>query len=494
MEIQSPGTRPGNSAQGDQRPRGRKEKAQDFASWVLIGLTIVTVISVVAMYLLPSSGGDQSSPTAGSGTPSGNTVEVELTIDNMAFVPNSVTVESGDRLVVTVHNNATITHDLTLNGSATGMIEPGASVTIDAGEFYQHTQGWCTVSGHRQMGMVFDVYVAGEDPGTGNASGKDNSSSDQPVIKSRHGHGHAAAAATNAAGVRVPTMAERMAARENFHAFDPVLPPVGEGTVHRYTLEAREEVMEVAPGHRQMVWTFNGQRPAPTLRARVGDTIEVTLINKGTMGHSVDFHAGEISPDEPMRTIEPGEQLTYTFAARRAGIWMYHCSTAPMSLHIANGMAGAVVVDPKDADPVDKEYVLVAGEQFLGQEQVGADPDAVASGDFDLLTFNGYANQYDLEPLQVRTGERVRIWVLDVGPDQPVSFHVVGGIFDTVWTEGNYTVRKGLGEGLGAQVLPLQAAQGGFVELTFDEPGTYTFVNHIMTHAERGQHGLIKVS
>ena len=104
--------------------------------------------------------------------------------------------------------------------------------------------------------------------------------------------------------------------------------------------------------------------------------------------------------------------------------------------------------------------------------------------------FNGYANQYDHAPLQARTGERVRIWVLPAGPDRGTSFHVVGGQFDTVWAEGEYRLRPGTG---GAQTLGLFPAQGGFVELEFPEPGRYPFVTHAMTDAEKGAHGVVEV-
>ena len=260
-----------------------------------------------------------------------------------------------------------------------------------------------------------------------------------------------------------------------------------------------EEEVEVAPGVRQTRWLFNGQAPGPTLRGHVGDTFRITIVNEGSMGHSVDFHAGEVTPTETMKTIQPGESLTYEFVAHRAGAWMYHCSTMPMSLHIANGMAGAVIIDPKGEDAlgdVDAEYLLTGTEVFLaapGKEQDGADPQRVSDGSYDLTSFNYYPNQYDdgLAPLHAKVGDTVRIWLVNLGPDMPLSFHVVGEIFDTVYKEGSYLI-KGAEES-GSQAVDLLPAQGGFVEMTFNEPGTYSFVNHIMTNAEKGQHGQIIV-
>ncbi|HTN56254.1 MAG TPA: multicopper oxidase domain-containing protein, partial [Microbacterium sp.] len=273
---------------------------------------------------------------------------------------------------------------------------------------------------------------------------------------------------------------------------DPL--PASEGPVTReLTLTVRDEKKEVAPGITQTLWTYNGSAPGPLLHGRVGDRFVITLVNKGSMGHSIDFHAGALAPDRPMRTIAPGESLTYTFTATRAGIWMYHCSTMPMTAHIANGMYGAVIIEPGDLPAVDRSYALVQGEYYLGDHDGGeVDVDRIATRNPDLVTFNGYANQYDHAPLPAKVGERVRVWVLDAGIERPTSFHVIGGQFDTVWAEGAYLLNRSAATG--SQALGLQPAQGGFVELTFPEEGTYPFVSHFMIDAERGAHGLFDVT
>ena len=151
---------------------------------------------------------------------------------------------------------------------------------------------------------------------------------------------------------------------------------------------------------------------------------------------------------------------------------MYHCATMPMSQHIGMGMAGAVVIDPPELSPVDGEYLLVAREIY------GTEP---------ATAFNDHPAQYVERPIEARVGDTVRVWLLNAGPDTALSFHVVGEIFDTVYKEGTYSLHDA--HDTGSQALDLLAAQGGFVELTFDEPGTYTFVNHLMTEAEKGQRG-----
>ena len=178
-------------------------------------------------------------------------------------------------------------------------------------------------------------------------------------------------------------------------------------------------------------------------------------------------------------------------------MWMYHCGTMPMSSHIAAGMAGAVVIEPAGLPAVDHEWALVASEVYLGDDTSAdgaseVDDAAVAAEEPDLAAFNGRAFQYGAAPLRAKVGERVRIWVLNAGPNRPVSFHVVGEQFDAVWSEGAWTLPRG-SDG-GAQVLPLLPAQGGFVEPTFDEPGHYPFVSHVMVDAERGAHGTIEIT
>ena len=208
---------------------------------------------------------------------------------------------------------------------------------------------------------------------------------------------------------------------------DPVLPPLSDETVRKVTFTVTEVPLEVAPGLWQTRWTFNGGSVGPVLHGRVGDVFEVTLVNDGTIGHSIDFHAGALAPDRPMRTIAPGESLVYRFTATRAGIWMYHCSTMPMSSHIAAGMHGAVVIEPEGLPAVDHSYVLVQSEVFLANAATSAeqalelDADKVVAERPDRVVFNGIANQYDLHPFTVRVGERVRFWVLDAGPNRASS-------------------------------------------------------------------------
>jgi nitrite reductase (NO-forming) len=278
---------------------------------------------------------------------------------------------------------------------------------------------------------------------------------------------------------------------DDFEARDPGLEPAPGATTHKLTLDATEEIMEVAPGVKQEMWTFGGQVPGPTLRGKIGDVFEITLVNKGKLGHSIDFHASKVAWDDEMRTIGPGEKLVYRFEAKHSGIFMYHCGTAPALHHIGNGMYGAIIIDPPDLPAVDKEYVFVQSELYLGDQEKVGDYNKMLGGFDDAVVFNGYHNQYLHRPIRIEPNERVRAWVLDAGPSENSSFHIVGTIFDTMYKEGAYTLRPGDTRG-GAQALDLQPAQGGFVEFTMDERGAYPIVTHKFRNASRGALGLFQ--
>ncbi|WP_308170559.1 multicopper oxidase domain-containing protein [[Mycobacterium] fortunisiensis] len=410
---------------------------------------------------------------AGTGQPVGvdpagagevRTIDVEL--NGMRVRPDTVEVPAGTRLLLRVTNREALVHDLRLDdGRHTPRLRQGETALLEVGAVTADRQAWCEVAGHRAAGMTMTIRMAGE-----------------------RAHGPVASPALEA----LPDVDPAAAPSPGWVPRDAELAPAA-GAVHRIELRTAEMELEIAPGIRERRWTFAGTAPGPTLRGQVGDRFEITLINGTAMGHGIDFHAGALAPDEPMRTIEPGERLVYRFTATRAGAWLYHCSTMPMSQHIANGMYGAVIVDPPRLARVDREYILVSAQLFLGapgsQEQV----DRIRADQPDGWMFNGMAGQYDHAPLAARSGERVRIWVVNAGPGDTTAFHVVGGQFDTVYREGAWALRPGDGSG-GAQVLDLAPAQGGFAELSFPEPGRYPFIDHDVRHAESGAHGIFAVT
>ena len=432
------------------------------------GTTTGVLVGIVAVGLALALAGTGHSPPAAH-TASGPTQTVDVVLRGMRIQPATIDVPAGTQLVLRVTNQDSMLHDLRFDtGERTPLLGTGQSAVLDLGTVTTQRNGWCDVAGHRAAGMTMAVHVRDDSaPTSGPPASESSASATAPTL--------------NMSGDPSPGWTPR----------DAALAPATPG-LHRLELHAVDAEVEVAPGRREHRWTFGGTAPGPTLRGRVGDTFEITLVNDTTMGHGIDFHAGALAPDAPMRTIAPGERLVYRFTAQRAGAWLYHCSTMPMSLHIANGMYGAVIIDPTGLAPVAREYVLVSAQLYLGPPGSDSQMRKLATDQPDGWMFNGMAAQYDHAPLTAHVGERVRIWVVNAGPSDNTAFHVVGGQFDTVYREGAWVLRPD-GAG-GAQVLDLGPAQGGFVELSFPEPGHYPFVDHDMRHGENGAHGLIVVS
>ncbi|WP_436326109.1 multicopper oxidase domain-containing protein [Brevibacterium sp. FAM 27836] len=473
------------------------------------GMALVLVAVAGGVALDPNATTAVTARAASAGvTPTGETTTVRVEAKDMRFSPDSVDVPAGNRLVIELKNtDDQDVHDLVLdNGVDSGRLSPGESATVDVGIVGEDLEGWCSIAGHRQMGMVFAVNAiggAGENTAAGHDDSGGSGDSDTDGMAGmdhgdhggmEHGSGNGTSGSEESAAGDLDFMAEPGA---DLSARDARLPQPDESekskTIKK-TFTVTEEEREVAVGVKQKLWLFNGTMPGPTLRGKVGDRFEITLVNDGSMGHSIDFHAGELAPDQPMRTIAPGESLTYTFTATHSGAWMYHCATMPMTDHIANGMFGAVIIDPPKLPEVDREYFMVQSELYLGPQGGIVDSDKAAREEPDAVVFNGFANQYDHDQLKAKVGERVRIWVVDAGPNRPSAFHIIGGQFDTVFKEGAYRLKPD-NEELGAsQTLDLAASQGGFVELEFAEAGHYPFVSHVMVDAERGAHGIVDVT
>ncbi|WP_206188772.1 multicopper oxidase domain-containing protein [Streptomyces hirsutus] len=450
------------------------------AAW---GTAAGAVLTVLAVLIANSGGGtsgsDDAAGAAGSG--SGVTRTVDVTLADMRIRPDRIEVDAGTALRLKITNIDSRRHDLKVeDGPATPMLAKGDSRVLDLGPVTADREAWCTLPGHRAAGMTLDIVVHGDTATAGGGHQGHTSAGDA----------EADSAAGTGTGGDVDLTADFSA---GWRPRAAELAPAPGGAVHKAELHASQADTEVAPGVTQRMWTFGGTVPGPTLRGKVGDVFEITLVNDDTaMGHGIDFHAGSLAPDRPMRTIEPGERLVHRFRAEKAGAWLYHCSTPPMLQHIGNGMYGAVVIDPPGLRKADHEYVLVSSELYLGTPGSAAQAAKMRRNDPDAWMFNGVAAQYAERPLSVRAGERVRFWVIAAGPRDGIAFHIVGTVFDTVYKEGVHLLRPD--DPGGAQVLDLAPAQGGFVETTFPEAGHYAFVDHDMRHAEAGAHGTVEAT
>ena len=268
-------------------------------------------------------------------------------------------------------------------------------------------------------------------------------------------------------------------------------PPRATSRRHRIRMTSVAVRHEVSPGAWYDAWTLDSIVPGPILRATVGDTIEFTLVNGANMPHSMDFHAAEIAPNRAYRNVMPKDSVQFTFVPRVPGAFMYHCGTAPVAAHIANGMYGALVVDPVTPRPKAREFVLVQSEFYLGPK-TGAD--SVQSLDWqrmldlapDYVTFNGVASQYATHPLQVDVGEPVRFYVVNAGPNRVSSFHVVGAVFDRVYLDGFGTPLRGV------QTFEVPVGGGMIFDVRLVEEGIYPFVSHAFADATKGAVGMLR--
>ncbi len=264
-------------------------------------------------------------------------------------------------------------------------------------------------------------------------------------------------------------------------------------TTTEITLHTPHVVKEIAPGTPYQIWGFEGSGPGPHLHVRQGDTINFTLINDGAMLHSIDFHAAQLAWDRYYQSVNPGETLSFEWKANFPGVFMYHCGTPSVFLHIGNGMHGAIIVQPKDGWPEPaREYVLVQHEWYLSEPDANGihygDPVKMLEARPDYVVFNGYANQYQEDPLTADPDELIRIHVCNSGPSLWSAFHVIGALFQAAYADGNPANRQ-----VGMQTVSIPPGGGYTVELRIPDEGLYPFVTHSFAYTGLGALGLIKV-
>ncbi len=291
------------------------------------------------------------------------------------------------------------------------------------------------------------------------------------------------------------------------------LKPLDPSPVKEIHLDTTHKIIEIAPGVKFSAWTFGDQVPAPTIRARVGDKIRFSMTNRSDepvpgiqltaapMMHSMDFHAAMVSPQDKYRSVAPGQTITFEFTLNYPGMFMFHCGTPMILEHIASGMYGALIVEPREGYPtkVDREYVVIQSEFYAKPDPAnrkidGAplyvlDTDRLKNAQPTHTVFNGEHNGMVRKPLPAKAHERVRLFVLNVGPSKTSSFHVVGTIFDRVWLEGNPDNQM-----RGMQTVLLGSSNSAIVEFVIPEDGSYIMVDHHFANASQGAIGLVSTT
>ncbi len=285
-------------------------------------------------------------------------------------------------------------------------------------------------------------------------------------------------------------------------ARDPadVPPPLTrtEPTSVAFTLTFKELTAELADGVSYDFWTFDGTVPGPLLRVMVGDTVQLTLVNPpaNKMSHNIDLHA-VTGPGggAAVTNVAPGETKTITFKALNPGIYAYHCAFAPPMHHIAQGMYGTIVVEPKGGlSKVDREFYVMQGEWYT-TGAFGAPGHQEFSGDKALaeqpeyFTFNGHtAALTKLHPLQAKVGETIRLFFGVGGPNVGSNFHLIGEIFDKVFTGSPDTYS------LNEETWYVPPGSAAAFEFKLEEPGQYLLVDHALYRVNKGASGMLMVT
>lgn len=282
-------------------------------------------------------------------------------------------------------------------------------------------------------------------------------------------------------------------------ARDPsiVPPPITrtEPTTVEINLTVKEVVSELADGATYGFWTFDGTVPGPMLRVMEGDTVKLTLSNPAdsSITHNIDLHAvNGPGGGANVTNVAPGETKTFTFQALNTGAFVYHCAFAPPYYHIAQGMYGGIVVEPKGGLPkVDREFYVMQGEWYtLGQ--IGDKGNQEYSNDKALaeqpeyFTFNGRTDALTkLFPLKANVGESVRLFFGVGGPNVGSNFHIIGEIFDKVYSGAAETFVKN------EETWYVPPGSVSTFEFKLDEPGQYLLVDHALYRVAKGAAGIL---
>ena len=280
-----------------------------------------------------------------------------------------------------------------------------------------------------------------------------------------------------------------------------VPPPTGRDYPAKVVIEMDvvEKVMPISEGVDYTFWTFDGTVPGSFIRVRQGDTVEFHLRNMpdSKMPHNIDLH-GVTGPGGGATSsfTAPGHVTRFTFKALNAGLYIYHCATAPVTMHVANGMYGLILVEPPEGlPPVDKEYYVVQGDfyttgKYREKGLQGFDFDKAIDEHPTYVLFNGSEGALTGDNvLTANTGENVRLYVGNAGPNLVSSFHVIGEIFDKVWHEGGTHFQENV------QTTLIPAGGAAMMEFHMEVPGSYVLVDHSLARSfNKGALGILQAS
>jgi len=258
-----------------------------------------------------------------------------------------------------------------------------------------------------------------------------------------------------------------------------------------FTLSVQEKRVDIGSGMTYGAWTYNGTVPGPVLRVKQGDEVTIHLINDMQIAHGIDMHAASMAPSKHFMPIPGKTELKYTFRADAPGVFMYHCSAPPIVTHIANGMYGMMVVEPRAGWGEQAREVAIVQGEFYGE----ADDKGFVAGNSqhmmderpDLVVFNGAVERYVENPIQIKVGELVRVFFVNAGPNRTSTFHLIGSMFSKVYRSGNPANTL-----YGLQSFEVGPGDGAVFEFRVHEAGDYPFVDHAIARAYKGAIGIFR--
>lgn len=399
-----------------------------------------------------------------------------------------LSVNVGETVEITISSGEGAQHDIVIPDLKVASAKFDASTGATKVRFKATKAGsfeyYCTIAGHRQIGMEGMLEVQRLSAGAGASSAthhraKAATSTEKPLP--------VAAAITGAVSV----------------ALDPnaVPRPIGPRAPQtvKYRIDTVELVGKLDDGTTFTYWTFDRKVPGPMLRVKRGDSVELTLANAkdSKMVHSIDLHA-VTGPGggAAFLQVPPGQEKTVSFKAMNAGLYVYHCATPSVPEHISAGMYGMILVEPEGGLPkVDREFYVMQGDIYTKHKHGTRghqpfDHDKMAAEQPDYYVFNGAVGALTKEhQMQARVGETVRIYFGVGGPNKISSFHVIGEIFDRVYAEASTSAPR---ENVQTTTVPPGGA--AIVEMKLDYPGHYVLVDHALSRVGKGLAGVLQVS
>lgn len=417
-------------------------------------------------------------------------------------------VQVGDTVEIAIASKEGAEHDITFPDlKVESKRFSGASgpttlrfVASRAGEFPY----FCSVAGHKEAGMEGKLIVTAAGAQAPAPAPAPAAHGDVGGVEPASAHGGMDGHAMPMPVVYAASPAPALPAKADAISIagDPsaVPAPIGDRAPQtlKYRIETDEVTGKLDDGTTFTYWTFDKQVPGPMLRARVGDTVELTLANAPTskMNHSIDLHAvmGGMGGGGDTQ-VAPGQQKTITFKPMHPGLYVYHCATPLVPEHIAAGMYGMILVEPQGGlSKVDREYYVMQGEIYTNKpfgshvhQQI--DMAKLSAEQPEYYVFNGAVGSLTkTHKLVADVGQTVRVYFGVGGPNKISSFHIIGGVFDTVYEEGSLS---GVKHDVQTTIVPPGGA--AIVEMKMQYPGKYMLVDHALTRAGKGLVGLLEV-